>query len=233
MVYFLLFTLILSNVVSNNAFYTPQTHAHHFYNEVTTPRRTIANSLPHITQSITQSTQPTQQQTQKTQQTTQQLPTHHKTILKCSKNTEFWDSQRTLLGTSSSLPPTPFELYKKRTTSLLLTTISLVLPTTSLLYLLLPSPTASLSFLLGGLLGILYCRGLTSYVSMIGGSAINSSGEVDLSAAGGGSARFAFLILMFVMARALPGKVELIEAIPGFFFYQIASVIEGQRQWEE
>ena len=232
MAYLLIITLILSNVLSNHAFYTPQTHTYHFDNEITTPRRVTKST--YITQSLIPSiTQSTQQQTQQTQRTTQQLPTHHKSTLKCSKNSEFWDSQRTLLGASSSLPPTPAELYKKRTTSLLLTTLSLVLPTTSLLYLLLPSPTASLSFLLGGLLGILYCRGLTSYVSMIGGSAISSSGEVDLSAAGGGSARFAFLILMFVMARALPGKVELIEAIPGFFFYQVASVIEGQRQWEE
>ncbi|GMH50109.1 hypothetical protein TrRE_jg12036 [Triparma retinervis] len=150
-----------------------------------------------------------------------------------SKNNEFWESQRSLLGTSSSLPPTPAQLYKKRTSSLLTTTLTLILPTSSLLYLLLPSPSASLSFLLGGLLGLLYLRGLTSYVSNIGSSAITPSGDLDLSDAGGGSARFAFLAMMFIVDRAVPGKFTLLAIIPAFFMYQVASVIEGQREWEE
>jgi len=79
---------------------------------------------------------------------------------------------------------------------------------------------------------MLYLRGLTSFVATIGKSAINEQGEIDLSDAGGGSARFAFFALMFVLARAAGGKLALIAMIPGFFFYQIASVVEGQREWD-
>eukprot|EP00520_Triparma_pacifica_P016504 CAMPEP_0118653912 /NCGR_PEP_ID=MMETSP0785-20121206/12085_1 /TAXON_ID=91992 /ORGANISM="Bolidomonas pacifica, Strain CCMP 1866" /LENGTH=154 /DNA_ID=CAMNT_0006546489 /DNA_START=244 /DNA_END=705 /DNA_ORIENTATION=+ len=139
-----------------------------------------------------------------------------------SSSSKFWETQRTLLGSSSSLPPTPAQLYNFRTASLLTTTLSLILPTASLLYVLIPTnPSPSLSFLLGGLLGTLYLRGLTSYVSTIGKSAINDLGEVDLSDAGGGFARFAFLALMFVLGKAAEGKLMIGVMIPGFFMYQV------------
>lgn len=85
-----------------------------------------------------------------------------------------------------------------------------------------------MSYLLGSLLGTAYAYGLGKYVQTLGGNAMDSS---DLEGGGVGSARFAFLILLFIfVGRFRSEGLQEIPAIVGFFTYQLASLSQGLKE---
>ena len=89
------------------------------------------------------------------------------------------------------------------------------------------NPFTPLSYLLGAMLGVAYTYGLGKYVATLGGSAYNAE---DVEGSGVGSARFAFLILLFVILGKFRGEgLQEIPTIAGFFTYQLASLSQGLR----
>ena len=88
------------------------------------------------------------------------------------------------------------------------------------------NPFTPLSYLLGSVFGIAYSYGLGKFVETIGGSAEDAG---DVQGAGVGQARFAFLILLFVVVgRFRSAGLQEIPAILGFFTYQLASLSQGR-----
>ena len=88
-----------------------------------------------------------------------------------------------------------------------------------------PNPFSAISYLLGALLGTAYAYGLGKSVEALGGSAYD---EEDLKGSGVGSARFAFLILLFVfVGKFRTVGLQEIPAIMGFFTYQLSSLSQG------
>jgi len=74
--------------------------------------------------------------------------------------------------------------------------------------------------------GLAYSYGLGKYVETLGGSA-EDAGAVQ--GAGVGQARFAFLILLFVIVGKFRTQgLQEIPAIMGFFTYQLASLNQGE-----
>eukprot|EP00586_Coscinodiscus_wailesii_P015282 CAMPEP_0172515414 /NCGR_PEP_ID=MMETSP1066-20121228/267810_1 /TAXON_ID=671091 /ORGANISM="Coscinodiscus wailesii, Strain CCMP2513" /LENGTH=234 /DNA_ID=CAMNT_0013296465 /DNA_START=181 /DNA_END=882 /DNA_ORIENTATION=+ len=88
-------------------------------------------------------------------------------------------------------------------------------------------PLTPISYLFGAIFGTAYSYGLGKYVETLGGS-VDDAGAVG--GAGVGQARFAFLILLFVVVGKFRGQgVQEIPAIMGFFTYQLASLGQGLR----
>eukprot|EP00585_Thalassiosira_rotula_P006351 CAMPEP_0196149334 /NCGR_PEP_ID=MMETSP0910-20130528/29618_1 /TAXON_ID=49265 /ORGANISM="Thalassiosira rotula, Strain GSO102" /LENGTH=243 /DNA_ID=CAMNT_0041412223 /DNA_START=170 /DNA_END=901 /DNA_ORIENTATION=- len=100
----------------------------------------------------------------------------------------------------------------------------------SALWLVSPNPFVTISYLFGALAGTAYSYGLGKYVETIGGSI----DDTDMEGAGVGQARFAFLILLFVVVGKFrsQGLVE-IPSIMGFFTYQLASLNQGLREIDD
>ncbi len=100
----------------------------------------------------------------------------------------------------------------------------------SLLWLISPNPLVTISYIFGALSGTAYSYGLGKYVESIGGS-IDDEG---VEGAGVGQARFAFLILLFVVVGKFrsQGLLE-IPSIMGFFTYQLASLSQGLREIDD
>lgn len=83
------------------------------------------------------------------------------------------------------------------------------------------------SYVFGAIFGLAYSYGLGKYVETLGGSA-EDAGSVQ--GAGVGQARFAFLILLFVIVGKFRSQgLQEIPAILGFFTYQLASLNQGKR----
>lgn len=79
--------------------------------------------------------------------------------------------------------------------------------------------------MLGATLGTAYTYGLGKFVETIGGSAYDVE---DLKGSGVGSARFAFLILLFVfVGKFRTVGLQEIPAIMGFFTYQLSTLSQG------
>lgn len=98
-----------------------------------------------------------------------------------------------------------------------------------LLWLSCDSPLVALSYLFGSAFGVMYTFGLGKYVETIGGT-VDDAAQVQ--GAGVGQARFAFLILLFVLVGKFKTTYGLMElpSIGGFFTYQIASLTQGLRE---
>lgn len=93
------------------------------------------------------------------------------------------------------------------------------------------SPATPISYMFGALLGTAYSYGLGKYVQTIGGS-VEDAGAVQ--GAGVGQARFAFLILLFVFASKFRSiGFQEIPSIAGFFTYQLASLSQGLKEFED
>ena len=101
----------------------------------------------------------------------------------------------------------------------------------SILWIVSSNPFVSLSYLFGALLGTAYSYGLGEYVETIGGSIGDAEAQ---EGAGIGSARFAFLILLFVVVGKFrdQGLLE-IPSIMDFFTYQLASLGQGLREIDD
>ena len=93
------------------------------------------------------------------------------------------------------------------------------------------SPFTALSYLLGTTLGTAYSYGLGKYVEIIGGSVDD---EGALEGAGVGQARFAFLILLFVIVGKFRANgIQELPSICGFFTYQLASLNQGLKEIDD
>jgi len=93
------------------------------------------------------------------------------------------------------------------------------------------SPFTALSYLLGTTLGTAYSYGLGKYVETIGGS-VDDEGAIE--GAGVGQARFAFLILLFVVVGKFRANgLQEIPSIFGFFTYQLASLNQGLKEIDD
>jgi hypothetical protein len=88
-----------------------------------------------------------------------------------------------------------------------------------------PNPFTAISYLLGATLGTAYTYGLGKSVEALGGSAYDAE---DLKGSGVGSARFAFLIVLFIfVGRFRSAGLQEIPAIMGFFTYQFPTLSQG------
>ena len=93
------------------------------------------------------------------------------------------------------------------------------------------NPFTAISYAFGAALGTAYSYGLGKYVETIGGSADDAE---DLQGAGVGQARFAFLILLFVFVGKFRAVgLQEIPSIAGFFTYQIATLSQGLREYDD
>ena len=148
----------------------------------------------------------------------------------------FWAKQRALAAqmeanSDESLRQEQLEKFRRRSFALVSDTFYFSILIASLLWLVAPNPFVAISYLFGALAGTAYSYGLGKYVETIGGSIDDAeAGE----GAGVGSARFAFLILLFVVVGKFrsQGLLE-IPSIMGFFTYQLASLGQGLREIDD
>lgn len=122
-------------------------------------------------------------------------------------------------------------LYEERARGLVGDTTFFSLLIFPVLWLCFDNPMFSISYLLGAAFGLAYSYGLTKYVATVGGSV----DDVDaVEGAGVGQARFAFLILLFVFVGKFKsaGLIE-IPTILGFFTYQLASLSQGLKEYND
>mmetsp|Transcript_1759 Transcript_1759/g.2455 ORF Transcript_1759/g.2455 Transcript_1759/m.2455 type:complete len:247 (-) Transcript_1759:68-808(-) len=101
----------------------------------------------------------------------------------------------------------------------------------SMLWLTCASPSTPFSYFFGALLGTAYTYGLGKYVGTIGGS-IDDEGAI--AGAGVGQARFAFLILLFIFVGKFRSQgLQELPTIGGFFTYQLASLSQGLKEYDD
>ena len=101
----------------------------------------------------------------------------------------------------------------------------------SAIWLLAPNPFTAISYFLGASLGTAYCYGLGKSVQSLGGSAYDIE---DVQGSGIGSARYAFLIVLFIFVGKFRSEgLQEIPAIMGFFTYQLSSLSQGLKESTE
>lgn len=147
----------------------------------------------------------------------------------------FWAKQRALAAqmeanADAGLKQEQKEKFAKRRLALVSDTLYFSILIASLLWLASPNPFVTISYLFGALSGTAYSYGLGKFVETIGGSI----DDTDAEGAGVGQARFAFLILLFVVVGKFrsQGLLE-IPSIMGFFTYQLASLGQGLREIDD
>jgi hypothetical protein len=147
----------------------------------------------------------------------------------------FWAKQRALAAemsakTDAGLKRENQEKFARRRMALTSDTFYFSILIGSLLWIVTPNPFVTISYLFGALSGTAYSYGLGKYVESIGGSI----DDTDVEGAGVGQARFAFLILLFVVVGKFrsQGLLEL-PSIMGFFTYQLASLSQGLREIDD
>lgn len=117
------------------------------------------------------------------------------------------------------------EKYRKQVFGLVTETLYFSILIFSLIWLVSPNPFSSISYLLGASLGTAYTYGLGKSVESLGGSAYDAE---DVKGSGIGSARFAFLIVLFIfVGRFRSEGLQEIPAIMGFFTYQLSTLSQG------
>mmetsp|Transcript_131181 Transcript_131181/g.195498 ORF Transcript_131181/g.195498 Transcript_131181/m.195498 type:complete len:220 (+) Transcript_131181:67-726(+) len=156
--------------------------------------------------------------------------------LSMANDDDFWAQQRVLVDqmadrTEISLKDEQKQKFASRRSALIEDTAFFSAIIFSCLWLAFEDPFFSFSYSLGAVLGLAYAYGLGKYVETIGGSVDDT--EV-VQGAGVGQARFAFLILLFVIVGKYRsyGLLE-IPTIAGFFTYQLASLSQGLREIDD
>lgn len=146
---------------------------------------------------------------------------------------KFWLQQRALLNemtdrTEKSLRAEQLEKFRQTQGKLVAETAFISALLFALLWLGCDNPFVPFSYVFGSIFGLAYTYGLGKYVETLGGTAEDASA---VQGAGVGQARFAFLILLFILVGKLRvyGMIE-IPSILGFFTYQIASLTQGLRE---
>ena len=147
----------------------------------------------------------------------------------------FWAKQQALAAemstkADSSLKQELADKFAKRRLALTSDTFYFSILISSALWIIFPNPFVTLSYLFGAISGTAYSYGLGKYVESIGGSI----DDAKIEGAGVGQARFAFLILLFVVVGKYrsQGLLE-IPSIMGFFTYQLASLNQGLREIDD
>jgi hypothetical protein len=145
---------------------------------------------------------------------------------------DFWQQQRQLMQemtsrTDKSLRQEQMAKFRSTQSKLIQETAFVSAMLFALLWLACDNPFVPFSYVFGAVFGLAYTYGLGKYVETLGGTADDASA---VQGAGVGQARFAFLILLFVLVGKLRmyGLME-IPSIAGFFTYQIASLTQGLR----
>lgn len=158
--------------------------------------------------------------------------------IKIGDNRDFWAQQKVLAAEmssslSSSLASSKSvaarEKFAKRRLALVGDTAYIGLFLFCFLWLINDDPFVPLSYSLGSVLGVAYAYGLGKYVESMGGSIDDME---STRGAGVGEARFAFLILLFVIVGKFrdTGMIQELPAIAGFFTYQLASLRQGLKE---
>ena len=147
----------------------------------------------------------------------------------------FWAKQRALMVEMSARSDAEMkkenqDKFTKRRLALTSDTFYFSILIGCVLWLVSSNPYVTLSYLFGALSGTAYSYGLGKYVESIGGSI----DDTDVEGAGVGQARFAFLILLFVVVGKFrsQGLLEL-PSIMGFFTYQLASLSQGLKEYDD
>ena len=147
----------------------------------------------------------------------------------------FWAQQKALAAEMSSniegdVRQENRDKFAKRRLALTSDTFYFSILIASVLWIIYSNPFVTLSYLFGALSGTAYSYGLGKYVESIGGSI----DDVEVEGAGVGQARFAFLILLFVVVGKFrsQGLLE-IPSIMGFFTYQLASLNQGLKEIDD
>ena len=147
----------------------------------------------------------------------------------------FWAKQQALAAemstkADSSVKKEVADKFAKRRLALTSDTFYFSILISSALWIIFPNPFVTLSYLVGAISGTAYSYGLGKYVESIGGSI----DDANIEGAGVGQARFAFLILLFVVVGKYrsQGLLE-IPSIMGFFTYQLASLNQGLREIDD
>jgi len=151
-------------------------------------------------------------------------------------NEDFWENQRHLASEMSniadmSLKEEQREKFAKRRIGLVADTAYFTTFIFCILWCVSNTLLTPVSYVFGALFGLAYSYGLGKYVETLGGSA-EDAGEVQ--GAGVGQARFAFLILLFVIVGKFRTQgLQEIPAILGFFTYQLATLSQGLKEFND
>ena len=147
----------------------------------------------------------------------------------------FWAKQRAMAAQfeaqeDAGVKAANRDKFAKRRLALVSDTVYFSVLIACLLWLSSTNPFVTISYLFGAMSGTAYSYGLGKFVETIGGSI----DDTDIEGAGIGQARFAFLILLFVVVGKFrsQGLLE-IPSIMGFFTYQLASLSQGLREIDD
>jgi len=153
------------------------------------------------------------------------------------RDVEFWRAQQQALATEmfdnneKAVAEEMREKFSKQRLALVSDTAYIGMFIFCFLWSISDNPFVSVSYSFGALMGMAYAYGLGKSVESFGGSfddAATSRG------AGVGEARFAFLILLVIFVGKFRAEgLKEIPAISGFFTYQIASVFQGFREFND
>lgn len=145
----------------------------------------------------------------------------------------FWNRQKELAEEMSqavnrSIKAEQLEKFAKRRMALVSDTGYYMVLIFAALWMWSDNPFVAISYLIGATCGLAYSYGLGKYVETLGGSVDD---DQEVQGAGLGAARYAFLILLFVLVGKFRsfGFLE-IPAIMGFFTYQLATLSQGLRE---
>jgi len=151
----------------------------------------------------------------------------------------FWESQAKLAASmkgmteeeEAALKQEQQDKYEKRVLALISDSVFFSVIIFSILWYFFANPFVAASYAFGATMGTAYSYGLAKYVQVLGGSADDMD---SVEGAGVGQARFAFLILLFVIVGKFrsQGLLE-IPSIAGFFTYQLASLNQGLKQIDD
>eukprot|EP00587_Corethron_hystrix_P000522 CAMPEP_0113318308 /NCGR_PEP_ID=MMETSP0010_2-20120614/12913_1 /TAXON_ID=216773 ORGANISM="Corethron hystrix, Strain 308" /NCGR_SAMPLE_ID=MMETSP0010_2 /ASSEMBLY_ACC=CAM_ASM_000155 /LENGTH=237 /DNA_ID=CAMNT_0000175553 /DNA_START=20 /DNA_END=733 /DNA_ORIENTATION=+ /assembly_acc=CAM_ASM_000155 len=151
----------------------------------------------------------------------------------------FWDNQNSILQEvraakekeAADEKKKQSQLYEQRSAALVADSAFFGVLFFSLCWSVATNPLTPLSYAIGASLGTAYTYGLGKFVQTIGGDINN----VEASESGVGNARFAFLILLFVILGKFrgPGGLQEIPTIAGFFTYQLASLKQGLEEYDD
>lgn len=145
----------------------------------------------------------------------------------------FWEQQKGLADEMASqstktLKREQMEKFEKRRLALVGDTVYFSVFVVCFLWIVSPNPATTISYVVGSTLGVAYAYGLGKSVEQLG-STPDEAAEVERS--GFGEARFAFLILLFVVVGKFRSEgLQEIPAIGGFFTYQLASLKQGLQE---
>ena len=146
---------------------------------------------------------------------------------------EFWAQQKELLvemteASEQSSKAAKREQFAKRRLALVGDTAYIGMYIFCFLWVTNENPFVPISYSLGAFMGLAYAYGLGKYVETVGGSIDDAA---STRGAGVGEARFAFLILLFILVgRFRDSGIQEVPAITGFFTYQLASLGQGLKE---